>query len=135
MPSQKAAGVTKSAYKKGEKIGMEGILKKLETGNASLSGEESRKLLSYIDTLKQSAKDGVYYRDSLTSDVLRLSATVQPEISRETMESVAKTMTVSQLKEFKTAFEKKKNEMLTAVPQLYSEKNKNNTVSNGQFRI
>lgn len=135
VPSQKAAGVTKSAYKKGEKIDMEGILKKLETGNASLSGEESRKLLSYIDTLKQSAKDGVYYRDSLTSDVLRLSATVQPEISRETMESVAKTMTVAQLKEFKTAFEKKKNEMLTAVPQLYSEKNKNNTVSNGQFRI
>jgi len=135
VPSQKAAGVTKSAYKKGEKIDMESILKKLETGSASLSGDESRKLLSYIDTLKQSAKDGVFYRDSLTSDVLRLSASVQPEISRETMESVAKTMTVAQLKEFKTAFEKKKNEMLTAVPQLYSEKNKNNTVSNGQFRI
>ena len=114
---------------------MESILKKLETGTASMSEEEGRKLLSYIDTLKQSAKDGVYYRDSLTSDVLRLSATVQPEISRETMESVAKTMTVAQLKEFKTAFEKKKNEMLTAVPQLYSEKNKNTTVSNGQFRI
>lgn len=114
---------------------MESILKKLETGTASLSGEESRRLLSYIGTLKQSAKDGIFYRDSLTSDVLRLSATVQPEISRETMESVAKTMTVAQLKEFKTAFEKNKNEMLTAVPQLYSEKNKNNTVSNGQFRI
>lgn len=135
VPSQKAAGVTKSAYRKGEKPDMENILKKLETGTASLSEEESRRLLSYIGTLKQSAKDGIFYRDSLTSDVLRLSATVQPEISRETMESVAKTMTVAQLKEFKTAFEKKKNEMLTAVPQLYSEKNKNNTVSNGQFRI
>lgn len=135
VPSQKAAGVTKSAYKKGEKTDMESILKKLETGSASLSGEESGKLLSYIATLKQSAKDGVYYRDSLTVDVLRLSASVQPDISRETMESIAKTMTVAQLKEFKTAFEKKKNEMLTAVPQLYSEKNKNRTVSNGQFRI
>ena len=135
VPSQKEAGVTKSVNLKGEKTNMEGIIKGLEKGGVTLSDDESRKHLSYIDSLKQSAKDGVYYRDSLTSDVLRLSASVQPEISRETMESVAKSMTVAQLREFKTAFEKKKNEMLTAVPQLYSEKNKTNTVSNGQFRI
>ena len=115
---------------------MEGILKKLETGNASLSGEENRKLLSYIDTLKQSAKDGVYYRDSLTSDVLRLSASVQPEISRETMESVAKSMTIEQLREFKSAFEKKKKAAFEPVPQLYCKQDKrNNTVENGQFSI
>ena len=48
----------------------------------------------------------MYYRDSLTSEVLRLSAVVQPDISRETMESVAKSMSVVQLKEFKNAFEK-----------------------------
>lgn len=135
VPSQKQAGVTKSLYKKGEKTDMEKIIKKLETGAVSLSETESKRLLSYIETLKQSAKDGVYYRDCLTSELLRLSASVQPEISRETMESVAKSMTVAQLKEFKTAFEKKKNEQFSAVPQLYSEKNKNKTVSNGQFRI
>lgn len=136
VPSQKQAGVTKSAYSKGKEFDMENILKTLEAGNGiTLSSEQSKRLLSYIDGLKQSAKDGVYYRDSLTSEVLRLSATVQPEISRETMECVTKSMTVAQLKEFKTAFEKKKNEALSTVPQLYSEKNKNKTVSNGQFRI
>ena len=100
-----------------------------------MNSAECSKLLSYIDGLKQSAKDGVFYRDSLIADVLRLSASVQPEISRETMESVAKSMTVAQLNEFKTAFEKKKNEAFSATPQLYSEKNKNKTAVNGQFRI
>lgn len=136
VPSQTQAGVTKSKYSKGKEPDMESIFKKLEAESSiNLSPAESKKLLSYIDGLKQSAKDGVYYRDSLTTEVIRLSAAVQPEISRETMESVAKTMTVVQLKEFKTAFEKKKNEALSAVPQLYSEKNKNKTVLNGQFRI
>lgn len=135
VPSQREAGVTKSACLKGEKTSMENILKKLEQGEAEMTTAECRKLLSYIDGLKQSAKDGVFYRDSLIADVLRLSASVQPEISRETMESVAKSMTVAQLNEFKTAFEKKKNEAFSATPQLYSEKNKNKTAVNGQFRI
>lgn len=135
VPSQREAGVTKSACLKGEKTSMENILKKLEQGEAEMTTAECRKLLSYIDGLKQSAKDGVFYRDSLIADVLRLSASVQPEISRKTMESVAKSMTVAQLNEFKTAFEKKKNEAFSAAPQLYSEKNKNKTALNGQFRI
>lgn len=135
VPSQREAGVTKSAYLKGEKTSMENILKKLEQGDINMNSAECSKLLSYIDGLKRSAKDGVFYRDSLIADVLRLSASVQPEISRETMESVAKSMTVAQLNEFKTAFEKKKNEAFSATPQLYSEKNKNKTAVNGQFRI
>ena len=136
IPSQKQAGVTKSASIYGKESDMESILKKLEIRKGfTLSDGDCEKLLSYIDNLKQSAKDGVYYRDSLTGEVLRLSAVVQPDISRETMETVAKQMTVAQLKEFKTAFEKKKNESVVPVVQLYSDKNKNKTESNGQFKI
>ena len=136
IPSQKQAGVTKSASIYGKESDMESILKKLEIRKGfTLSDGDCEKLLSYIDNLKQSAKDGVYYRDSLTGDVLRLSAVVQPDISRETMETVAKQMTVAQLKEFKTAFEKKKNESVVPTVQLYSDKNKNKTESNGQFKI
>ena len=136
VPSQKRAGITKGHKIFGKENDMEKILKAIENKKAfALDESDSRKLCEYIDGLKKSAKDGVLYRESLTRDVVGLAAFVQPDISGETMESVAKTMTVAQLKEFKTAFEKKKNEMLTAVPQLYSEKNKNNTVSNGQFRI
>lgn len=136
IPSQKQAGVTKSASVYGKESDMESILKRLETKKSfTLTECDCEKLLSYIDNLKQSAKDGVYYRDSLTGDVLRLSAVVQPDISRETMETVAKSMTVAQLKEFKTAFEKKKNESVVPVVQLYSDKNKSKTESNGQFKI
>ncbi len=134
VPAQKNAGVTKTAY--GKEIDMEGIMKKLSRGqSATFSDRDCKKLLEYIDSLKQSAKDGVYYRDSLTSEVLRLSAAVQPGISRETMESVTKGMTVAQLKEFKTAFEKQRAELIPVTPQLYTEKKSTKSDLNGQYHI
>nr|WP_316612033.1 hypothetical protein [uncultured Ruminococcus sp.] len=134
VPAQKNAGVTKTAY--GKEIDMEGIMKKLSRGqSATFSDRDCKKLLEYIDSLKQSAKDGVYYRDSLTSEVLRLSAAVQPGISRETMESVTKGMTVAQLKEFKTAFEKQRAELIPVAPQLYTEKKSTKSDANGQYHI
>ena len=134
VPAQKNAGVTKTAY--GKENDMEGIMKKLSRGqSATFSDRDCKKLLDYIDSLKQSAKDGVYYRDSLTSEVLRLSAAVQPEISRETMESVTKGMTVAQLKEFKTAFEKQRAGLIPVAPQLYTEKKSTKSDANGQYHI
>ena len=134
VPAQKNAGVTKTAY--GKEMDMEGIMKKLSRGqSATFSDRDCKKLLEYIDSLKQSAKDGVYYRDSLTSEVLRLSAAVQPGISRETMESVTKGMTVAQLKEFKNAFEKQRAELIPVAPQLYTEKKSTKSDANGQYHI
>ena len=134
VPAQKNAGVTKTAY--GKENDMEEIMKKLSRGqSATFSDRDCKKLLEYIDSLKQSAKDGVYYRDSLTSEVLRLSAAVQPGISRETMESVTKGMTVAQLKEFKTAFEKQRAELIPVTPQLYTEKKSTKSDANGQYHI
>lgn len=134
VPAQKNAGVTKTAY--GKEIDMEGIMKKLSRGqSATFSDRDCKKLLEYIDSLKQSAKDGVYYRDSLTTEVLRLSAAVQPGISRETMESVTKGMTVAQLKEFKNAFEKQRAELIPVAPQLYTEKKSTKSDANGQYHI
>lgn len=133
VPSQKEAGVIKSVY--GKENSMEKILKRLEAKKGlTLSEHDCEKLADYIEGLKKSAKDGVYYRDSLTSEVLRLSASVQPEISRDTMECVTKGMSVAQLNEFKNAFEKKLSESFAPVPQLYNDKKKN-AVLNGQFTI
>ena len=134
VPAQKNAGVTKTAY--GKEIDMEGIMKKLSRGqSATFSDRDCKKLLEYIDSLKQSAKDGVYYRDSLTTEVLRLSAAVQPGISRETIESVTKGMSVAQLKEFKNAFEKQRAELIPVAPQLYTEKKSTKSDANGQYHI
>lgn len=134
VPAQKAAGVVKSAKRKEET--MDQLLKKLEErGNVLLSEGDCRRLSDYIGSLKQSAKDGVFYRDSLTAEVLRLSAAVQPDISRETMESVAKSLSISQLKEIKTAFEKQKQQAFSPVPQLPGKQSKQKTESFGQFTI
>ena len=134
VPSQKRAGVTKSAY--GKENDMETIMNRLAKGvSVTLSDRDCQKLVSYIDSLKKSAADGVYFRDTLTEEVLRLSAAVQPEISRDTMESVAKGMTVAQLREFRAAFEKKRAENLAPAPQLYTAKKNSSAVLNGQFTI
>ncbi len=136
VPSQKRAGVTKSADFRGKEMNMEKILGAIESKKGfTLDDSQSAKLCEYIEQLRQSAKDGVFYRESLTGEVLRLSAVVQPEISRETMESVAKSMTVAQLKEFKTAFESKRNESFAPEVQLYCGKKADNTACNGQFKI
>lgn len=136
VPSQKRAGVTKSLDLHGKEMNMEKILSAIESKKGfTLDDIQSAKLCGYIENLKQSAKDGVYYRESLTGEVLRLSAVVQPEISRATMESIAKSMTVEQLKEFKNAFEKKKNDVFAPMPQLYSGKSRDRAVTNGQFKI
>ena len=133
VPAQKQAGVTKAKRK--EKS-MEDILKSLESKKgAPLSGADCEKLLGYINELKQAAKDGVFYRESLTSEVLRLSAAVQPDISRDTMACMTKAMSIAQLKEVKTAFEKQKSKEFKPVPQLYGGSAKKNTESNGQFTI
>ena len=134
VPAQKRAGVTKSHDRKEDN--MEGIMKKLGRGQSvTLSDRDCEKLLGYIDTLKQSAKDGVFYRDSLTAEVLRLSAAVKTGISAETMENVAKSMSVAQLQEFKTAFEKQRAEMLPLQPQLCGEKQSPKSALNGQYNI
>lgn len=134
VPAQRSAGVIKSYN--GKEVKMEEILKGIYTQKEiTLGKDECKKLCTYIDELKKSAADGVYYRDSLVTEVLRLSAIIQPDISRETMESVAKGMSIVQLKEFKNAFEKRADSVLPSVPQLYKEKKETTADFNGNFKI
>ena len=137
VPAQKKAGVTKSHLKNRKEMKMDEILKNLdEEKSFNLTESDCIKLKAYVDNLRQLAKDGAYYRDSLTSEVVRLSALVQPDISRDTMEKVAKSMTVPQLCEFRNAFKKQRDSGFELTPQLYRDKNNNkNTDSNGQFTI
>lgn len=136
VPAQRRAGVTKSLYTHRKEMNMDKILSAIESKKGIvLDDSQSAMLCDYIDGLKQSAKDGVYYRESLTGEILRLSAAVQPEISRETMESIAKSMTVAQLKEFKTAFEHKKNAEFKPDVQLFSDKQDGGKLANRQFKI
>jgi hypothetical protein len=134
VPSQRNAGVIKSFKRKESK--MSDILKMIENGGAlTLSDNDSKKLKSYIESLKKQAADGAVYRNTLISDVLKYSAIVQPEISRATMKSVTDGLSIDELKEFKTAYKKMldKNEVIK--PQLFAEKNDSKEDKNTQFKI
>lgn len=136
VPAQRSAGVTKAASRK--EATMEQLLKQLEENQSvTLSKQDCQKLTAYIGGLKQAAKDGVYYRDSLTAAVLRLSAAVQPDISRGTVECMTKAMSVAQLKEIRDAFEKQKNRDFLPQPQLCAGKDKDSAAdaSLEQFTI
>lgn len=133
VPAQRQAGVTKSAKRK--EVTMEEILKSLDgSRGVTLSAGDCEKLKGYIDNLKLSAKDGVYYRDSLVSEVIRLSASAQPGVSRDTMESITKSLSAAQLNELKTAYEKQLAKADLPKPQLFGGQNRQ-TTDNRQFSI
>lgn len=134
VPAQKEAGVIKSF--KGKDNKMPDILQLIEKGEAvTISDNDCSKLKSYIDSLKKQAADGAVYRNSLIADVLKYSALVQPEISRKTMESVAKALSIEELKEFKHAFKKTLNKDEEIRPQLFVEKNDTKKDINTEFKI
>ncbi|MGN1456707.1 MAG: hypothetical protein ACI4XP_01985 [Acutalibacteraceae bacterium] len=120
VPAQKGAGVIKS-YKNGGKKLLD-IEKRLLTGEEqTFTAEEVKTISEKIRTLTEKAHDGELYRRQLAEDVRKYASVVFPEISGESLESVAENMTVEQLKEFRSAFEKKAMNVLPLKPQLFKE--------------
>ena len=134
VPAQKGASVVKSFS--GKERQMSDIIKSIENSEAvTLTEKDSEKLKSYIDGLKKQAADGMVYRNSLIADVMKFSAIVQPEISRKTMESVTKALTVEELKEFRSVYSRKAEKLLPPKPQLYVEKKDRRHEENTEFKI
>lgn len=134
VPAQRGAGIIKAFNRKKEKT-MTDIIKSIENCQAvTLTEKDSKRLNEYINGLKKQAADGVVYRNSLIADVLKYSAIVQPDISRKTMESVAKQLSIDELKEFRLAYMKKSHEFLPGKPQLFNEQSKK-TNTNTEFKI
>lgn len=134
IPSQREAGVIKVFD--GKEKHMEEILKSIENGDAvTLTKSDSNRLMKYIDGLKKQAADGLAYRSSLVSEMLKYSAIVQPEISRATMENVADSLSIGELKEFVRAYSKKSEDYLPQTPQLYRSKSNEADITNNEFKI
>ena len=122
VPAQKGAGVIKS-YKNGGMKVLD-IEKRLLTGEEqTFTAEEVRAIAEKIRTLSEKAHDGEVYRRQLAEDVRKYAAVVLPEISGESLKAVSENMTVEQLKEFRSAFEKKAMNVLPLKPQLFKEDN------------
>jgi hypothetical protein len=134
VPAQKNAGVIKAFNER--RVNVQNILKSIENGEAlKLGSDEAVKLKEYIKSLKKQAADGVLYRSMLVKDVMKLSAVVQPEISRATMENITGALSISELKELKAAFKKRFDREMPPRPQLFVERSASEDKSNNEFRI
>ncbi|MBQ9742443.1 MAG: hypothetical protein IJV88_02055 [Ruminococcus sp.] len=137
VPAQREAGVIKGFLTDGRKdySDMNEIIKNLTAGDAvTLCQSDARKLAEYITGLEQSASQGEEYRQELMAQVLRMSATVQPDVSRKTMESALSGLSIGQLREFAKAFEDKTKKAFLPSPQLRSEVGSAHA-DNKEFRI
>lgn len=133
VPAQRGAGVIKSFFGKDSK--MNEIIKSIEKGGAlSLTERDCEKLRSYIEELRKQAADGAYYRGVLLSEVLRCSALVQPEISKATIESAMKGLSLEQLREVGAALKGRLGDEGYIKPQLMSSKDRKMN-ENTEFKI
>lgn len=139
VPAQREAGVIKSYTEGSERsFSMEEILKSIGAGGGlTLDPSQTEKLCEYIDKLKKSAADGAFYRNELKSAVKKYSAIIQPDISEKTVEKIMGSLSVRELLELKSSYEKKAKGVLGGCkPQLTPGKSEGvKPKNNKEFKI
>ena len=114
---------------------MEGIFKSLSQGESvTLCVEDAKRLNEYIKSLEERAQIGDDYRKEVEGEVLRLSALAQTGISRETMATALKGLSLAQLREFAEVYRKQAES--TYLPRTAAQKKSCTDVAgNKEFRI
>lgn len=85
--------------------------------------------------LEEEARWGRKYRESLTANVLKYSALVQPELPREVMKSAVKGLSMEELASMGRTYEKMAQKALPLKPQLAVEKEGRFEGQNREYRI
>lgn len=137
VPAQREAGIIKSFEGSCAKEfeGMNEIMKSLSTGESvTLCVEDAKRLYEHISGLEKRAKLGDEYRQELESEVLRLSAVAQPEISVGTMKCALKGLSLTQLREFVEVYRKRAEGDILPKAQLAPKKTCT-PAGNKEFRI
>lgn len=148
VPAQKQAGVIKRMKNYKENfMDKNEILKMLKTNPTKAfeileSADEdtfdkdlSKGISKAFEKLEKEALCGRQYKEDLCKNFLRLSAIIQPEISRETAQSLADKLSINELKEFILAYEKKAGDFLPIKPQLYTNQQEEKDTGNKAFKI
>ncbi len=139
VPAQREAGVTKSFKnsKDRKEMKMEGIMKSLEKkAEVAFTRAECEKLFDYIKELEKNALAGKEYRKSLESELLRLAALTQPELSENTVRAAMSGLDTEKLKEFIKVYSKRAEEIVPIKPQLFKEKKEASRANrNNEFTI
>ncbi|NMA79456.1 MAG: hypothetical protein GX967_02270 [Clostridiales bacterium] len=101
VPSQRAAGVTKSH--RGELTTGAQKIKAAEKG-ISLTAAEVREIAAKLDELDEMSIWARNYRDDLQKDIVRLAFIACPYIPKELVEATAKSLSIPQLKQLRNAY-------------------------------
>jgi len=109
VPAQKGAGVTK-------RYGQVGLDKRWRA-------------------LEEDARWGRKYRESLTADILKYSALVQPELPREVMKSAVRGLSMQELAAMGRTYEKMAQKSLPLKPQLAVEQDDGSGQRNREYKI
>ena len=79
--------------------------------------EDCKSLLTFIKAMEKDAFFGRQYKADLCMSFIKLSAIVQPEISADTTKNIAEKLSVEQLKEFISVYEKNRNILYNALTE------------------
>lgn len=125
VPAQKKAGVTKAynILNTGVKK-MNEIKKALSDASdgVKLNGESAVKLLKYIDELETKAASYNIFKDELGRETAKLFSLIFPDVERGAVLKFVNKFSAEELKELKSAFENKVNEIMPLTVQLETEK-------------
>lgn len=138
VPAQVGAGVTKSfevSKVKGEQK-MKSVIEKVKSmdNDFTITKDELDVLKGEIVELKNQAKDGQFYKDTLRCDVLKMCATTMPNVNMQTVESILLRASASELAQLKSAFSEKMAQFVPPTIQLASQK-QNNKTTNSEFKM
>ena len=136
VPAQRQAGITKSFNERTErKMTLENIFTVFKSceNSITLSKAQADDIIDVIHHLEKKAKDGEEYRSTLKNDIIRLSCCAMPSISAQSLEAICKSVSIEELKQIRSDFEKTAGEF-DSTPQL-SKKSEQSSNKNNDFII
>ena len=118
IPSQRAAGVTKSYERKETYMG--NLEKFFEQDEPSQTGEEFRALKEEFEKLRKQADDGAAYREVLSHDVRRFASVAIPELTPQALDLLTTELPLEELKTIRDRCEKRAKGFVPPKPQLFT---------------
>ncbi|MEE0858617.1 MAG: hypothetical protein U0M12_04005 [Acutalibacteraceae bacterium] len=140
VPSQRKAGVIKSFALADNHLtreeNMESIVNEIKKGNyKALNSQNVEWLAKYVSNLEKYAECGKVYRNQLEKDYVKYSQLCFDDCDNEVLNTVAKKLSIDELKGFVEMYKKRTEKENFCKPQLYVQTSKIQNYDNNQYNI
>ena len=135
VPSQRAAGVTKSFIKKEEE--KTDIIETIKSASEEIviSKSQAQEISQYILRLEEYEQEAKAYRKSLVSGIERLCMLVLPKVNVKLFTKGLDCLSVEKLETLKSGLEKQADKLIPPTVQLRHENTQKTTSDNDAFKI